>query len=153
MPTGPVRTLRTPEVAGGLRRDDSAATRQVVDEQREELRQSGVPGPVAMVYRRSTEATVLFLGASGRLSGPERRLREMLADVADSAGGGPAPTRHPAGRMRGVVLCVNPLNTGDAVLAACGWADDDTLGVITTDNGDATQTATLLLAMRADMET
>jgi hypothetical protein len=49
-------------------------------------------------------------------------------------------------------MCLDQLSTGQATLATCGWADDGTLGVITTDGGDAAQTAGLLLSMRDDME-
>jgi hypothetical protein len=50
------------------------------------------------------------------------------------------------------VLCLDQLVSGDASLTTCGWADDGTLGVITTDGGDASKTAGLLLSMRDDME-
>jgi hypothetical protein len=49
-------------------------------------------------------------------------------------------------------MCLDQLSTGQAMLATCGWADEGTLGVITTDTGDAAQTAGLLLSMRDDME-
>lgn len=151
----PSRALRTPATAGGLRRDDSPATRLLVGRQRQRLKEGGLPNPVTAVYRRPGDSgtTVFFIGSSGRIGAPEDRLREFLTGMAESTGTTDRRTYpHPAGPMRGAVLCLDRLTAGSIVLATCGWADDSTLGVITSDDGDASRTASLLLAMRDDME-
>jgi hypothetical protein len=151
----PTRVLDTPARAGGLQRDDSPGTRQLTSRQRERLRAAGMPNPLTAVYHRpaTRNMTVLFIGASGHLDDPPGRLREFISGLAVSAGGGGrAPAPYPAGRLKGTVMCLDGLSTGQATLAACGWADEGTLGVITTDAGDATRTAGLLLSMRDDME-
>ncbi|MFB9833177.1 hypothetical protein [Actinoallomurus acaciae] len=151
----PTRVLNTPAQAGGLQRDDSPGTRQLTDRQRQRLKAAGMPNPLTAVYHRSAETTttVLFIGASGHLDDPATQLREFINGLAVSAGsGGRTPTPYPAGRLKGTVMCLDQLSTGQATLAACGWADEGTLGVITTDAGDATQAAGLLLSMRDDME-
>jgi hypothetical protein len=151
----PSRVLTAPAQAGGLRRDDSPTTLQLTARQREQLKQAGMPNPLTAVYHRpaGTAATVLFIGSSGRLDAPATRLKEFISGLAQSTGTtGREPTVYPAGRLKGTVMCLDRLSTGQATLAACGWADDGTLGVITTDAGDATQTAQLLLSMRDDME-
>ncbi|WP_329255648.1 hypothetical protein OG417_14610 [Actinoallomurus sp. NBC_01490] len=151
----PTRVLNTPPQAGGLQRDDSPGTRQLTDRQRQRLKAAGMPNPLTAVYHRSaaTTTTVLFIGASGHLTDPAAQLREFISGLAISAGsGGRTPTPYPAGRLKGTVMCLDQLSTGQATLATCGWADEGTLGVITTDEGDATQTAGLLLSMRDDME-
>jgi hypothetical protein len=151
----PTRVLRTPPQAGGLQRDDSPGTRQLTDRQRQRLKAAGMPNPLTAVYHGSaaTTTTVLFIGASGHLDDPATRLKEFISGLAVSAGsGGRTPTPYPAGRLKGTVMCLDELSTGQATLATCGWADEGTLGVITTDVGDAAQTAELLLSMRDDME-
>lgn len=151
----PTRVLNTPAQAGGLQRDDSPGTRELTDRQRERLKAAGMPNPLTAVYHRSaaTTTTVLFIGASGHLDDPVTQLRDFISGLATSAGSsGRTPTPYPAGRLKGTVMCLDQLSTGQATLATCGWADEGTLGVITTDAGDATQTAGLLLSMRDDME-
>ncbi|GLY81937.1 hypothetical protein [Actinoallomurus iriomotensis] len=151
----PTRVLNTPAQAGGLQRDDSPGTRQLTDRQRERLKAAGMPNPLTAVYHgaAATTTTVLFIGASGRLADPATQLKEFISGLATSTGaGGRALTPYPAGRLKGTVMCIDQLSTGQATLATCGWADEGTLGVITTDAGDAAQTAGLLLSMRDDME-
>ena len=151
----PANALSAPTTAGGLRRDDSADTQRLTSRQREHLRETGMPNPLTAVYRRTgaTTATVLFIGSSGRIDDPPSRLRDFLRGVADSTGAsGRKPRGFPAGRLKGTVLCLDQLMSGEATLTTCGWADDGTLGVITTDDGDAARTAGLLLSMRDDME-
>jgi hypothetical protein len=153
--SAPTRSLSTPATAGGLRRDDSAGTQRLTQRQRQRLREAGMPHPLTAVYRRHGDAsvTVLFIGSSGHLDAPADRLREFIGGVAESAGSpGRRPMPYPAGRLNGTVLCLDQLMSGEATLATCGWADDSTLGVITTDGGDAPRTAGLLLSMRDDME-
>jgi hypothetical protein len=152
----PTRVLHAPAQAGGLKRDDSPDTQQLTSRQRERLKAAGMPNPLTAVYRQPTEAstTVLFIGASGHIDAPATQLKQFLSELAESAGAdGREPTGYPAGHLRGTVMCLDQLNTGQATLATCGWADEGTLGVITTDEGDAAQTANLLLSMRDDMET
>jgi hypothetical protein len=151
----PTRVLHAPVSAGGLRRDDSPSTQQVTSRQRERLREAGMPNPLTAVYHRPAEAetTVLFIGASGHIDAPATRLREFLTGLAASTGTtGKQPADYPAGHLKGTVLCLDRLSNGTTTLATCGWADDSTIGVITTDSGDASQTAALLLSMRDDME-
>lgn len=151
----PPRVLSAPATAGGLQRDDSAGTQQLTSRQRERLREAGVPNPLTAIYRRAsdTSTTVLFIGSSGNIGVPATRLRQLMGGIAESVGSGDRqPTGYPAGRLRGTVLCLDQLTTGQTTLTTCGWADDSTLGIITTDAGDASQTAGLLLAMRDDME-
>jgi hypothetical protein len=152
---GPTRVLHAPARAGGLQRDDSPGTRQLASRQRERLRAAGMPNPLTAVYHQPAEAsaTVLFIGSSGHIDQPTERLKEFLRGLAASTGtSGRKPAGYPAGRLRGTVMCLDRLSTGQATLATCGWADEGTLGVITTDGGDAAQTAGLLLSMRDDME-
>ncbi len=151
----PKNALTAPVRAGGLQRDDSAGTQRLTSRQREHLKEAGMPNPLTAVYRQATGATttVLFIGSSGRIDDPPSRLRDFLSGVADSTGAsGREPKVYPAGRRGGTVLCLDQLVSGDAALTTCGWADDGTLGVITTDDGDASKTAGLLLSMRDDME-
>jgi hypothetical protein len=151
----PKNALTTPARAGGLRRDDTAGTQRLTSRQREHLKEAGMPNPLTAVYRQTAGATttVLFIGSSGRIDDPPSRLRDFLSGVADSTGAsGRQPKEYPAGRLKGTVLCLDQLVSGDASLTTCGWADDGTLGVITTDGGDASKTAGLLLSMRDDME-
>lgn len=151
----PDRAVTAPARAGGLQRDDSERTREVVQRQRQRLKEAGVPGPLAAVYRKpgDTETTVLFIGSSGHIDMPDSRLRELLRGIGETSGvGRQAPARYPAGPLKGSVMCLSDLSAGATSLAACGWADTSTFGVITTDTGDATQTAALLLSMRGDME-
>lgn len=151
----PTRTLDVPARAGGLQRDDSPGTQQLTSRQRERLKAAGMPNPLTAVYRGSPAAnsTVLFIGSSGHLDDPAGQLKEFIGGLAQSAGGsGRQPTGYPAGRLKGTVMCLDQLSTGLATLATCGWADEGTLGVITTDEGDAAKTAGLLLSMRDDME-
>ncbi len=151
----PANVLSAPPAAGGLRRDDSAGTRRLISRQREHLKEAGMPNPLTAVYRRTgvTTTTVLFIGSSGRIGDPAARLRDFLSGVADSTGAsGRQPRAFPAGRLKGTVLCLDQLMSGEATLTTCGWADDGTLGVITTDDGDSAKTAGLLLSMRDDME-
>lgn len=151
----PTHTLNAPAQAGGLRRDDSPGTQQLTSRQRERLKAAGMPNPLTAVYHGSpaTGSTVLFIGSSGHLADPAGQLKELLSGLAESTGaGGREPTGYPAGRLKGTVMCLDQLTTGQATLVTCGWADDGTLGVITTDEGDAAQTAGLLLSMRDDME-
>jgi hypothetical protein len=151
----PTRVLHAPAQAGGLQRDDSAGTQQLISRQRERLKAAGMPNPLTAVYHQPAEAstTVLFIGSSGHIDQPAERLKEFLSGLAESTGAsGREPTGYPAGRLQGTVMCLDQLSTGQATLATCGWADEGTLGVITTDAGDAAQTAGLLLSMRDDME-
>jgi hypothetical protein len=151
----PTGVLHAPAQAGGLQRDDSPGTQQLISRQRERLKAAGMPNPLTAVYHQPTvtTTTVLFIGASGHLDQPAERLKEFLGGLAESTGSaGRQPTGYPAGRLKGTVMCLDQLSTGQAMLATCGWADDGTLGVITTDAGDAAQTAGLLLSMRDDME-
>jgi hypothetical protein len=151
----PTRVLHAPAQAGGLQRDDSPGTQQLTSRQRERLKAAGMPNPLTAVYRQpaATSTTVLFIGSSGHIDQPAERLKEFLGGLAASTGSsGREPTGYPAGRLKGTVMCLDQLSTGQATLATCGWADEGTLGVITTDAGDAAQTAGLLLSMRDDME-
>jgi hypothetical protein len=153
----PKHVLHAPAQAGGLRRDDSPGTQQLTSRQREQLKAAGMPNPLTAVYHQAATAegntTVLFIGSSGHIDAPATRLKEFLSGLAESTGStGRVPTGYPAGRLKGTVMCLDQLSTGQATLATCGWADDGTLGVITTDGGDAAQTAGLLLSMRDDME-
>ncbi|GAB2842663.1 hypothetical protein GCM10027176_53050 [Actinoallomurus bryophytorum] len=151
----PTHVLNAPAQAGGLRRDDSPGTQQLTSRQREQLRAAGMPNPLTAVYHQAAEGstTVLFIGSSGHIDAPAARLREFLSGLAESTGStGRVPAGYPAGRLKGTVMCLDRLSTGQATLATCGWADEATLGVITTDGGDAAQTAGLLLSMRDDME-
>lgn len=155
MMSGPARVLSTPTTAGGLQRDDSAGTQRLADRQRQRLKEAGMPNPLTAVYRRHGEKsmTVLFIGSSGHLDAPADQLREFIGGVAESTGATQRrPTSYPSGRLKGTVLCLDQLTSGEAILATCGWADDTTLGVITTDGGNGPQTAGLLLSMRDDME-
>lgn len=152
----PTRVLHTPAQAGGLQRDDSPGTQQLTVRQRERLKAAGMPNPLTAVYRRPTGAgtTVLFIGASGHIDQPAARLREFLTGLAASTdSAGRRPIGYPAGHLKGTVMCLDQLSIGLAPLATCGWADEGTLGVVTTDAGDAATTAALLLSMRDDMET
>jgi hypothetical protein len=147
----PSHLLRTPTMAGGLRRDDSTETRLLIERQRDRLRQSGLANPVTAIYRGAS-TTVLFVGSSG-LDAPLDRLREYLAGIALATGPvGREPEHRPAGRLGGTVLCLSGPDIGLIALTTCGWADGGTLGIITTDGRDTPGTANLLLAMRADME-
>jgi hypothetical protein len=151
----PTRVLHAPAQAGGLQRDDSPGTQQLTSRQRERLKAAGMPNPLTAVYHQpaATSTTVLFIGSSGHIDQPAERLKEFLGGLAESTGSsGREPTGYPAGRLKGTVMCLDQLSTGQATLATCGWADEGTLGVITTDAGDAAQTAGLLLSMRDDME-
>jgi hypothetical protein len=151
----PTHVLNAPAQAGGLRRDDSPSTRQLTSRQRERLKGAGMPNPLTAVYHQpsATSSTVLFIGSSGRIDEPAARLKEFISGLAESAGSsGREPTGYPAGHLKGTVMCLDQLSTGQATLTTCGWADEGTLGVITTDEGDAEQTAGLLLSMRDDME-
>ncbi len=151
----PTRVLHTPAQAGGLQRDDSPGTQQLATRQRERLKAAGMPNPLTAIYHRPAEtgAAVLFIGASGHIDQPAAQLKELLGGLAQSTGSaGRRPTGYPAGHLKGTVMCLDQLSTGQATLASCGWADEGTLGVITTDAGDAAHTAGLLLAMRDDME-
>ena len=151
----PTRVLHAPAQAGGLQRDDSPGTQQLTARQRERLKAAGMPNPLTAVYHQAAETstTVLFIGSSGHIDQPEARLKEFLGGLAASTGSsGREPTGYPAGHLRGTVMCLDQLSTGQTTLATCGWADEGTLGVITTDAGDAAQTAGLLLSMRDDME-
>jgi hypothetical protein len=151
----PTHVLHAPAQAGGLRRDDSPGTQQLTSRQREQLKAAGMPNPLTAVYHQASEGntTVLFIGSSGHIDAPATRLKEFLSGLAESTGStGRVPTGYPAGRLKGTVMCLDQLSTGQATLATCGWADEGTLGVITTDGGDAAQTAGLLLTMRDDME-
>jgi hypothetical protein len=151
----PAHVLHAPAQAGGLRRDDSPSTQQLTSRQRERLKAAGMPNPLTAVYHQAAEGstTVLFIGSSGHIDAPASRLKEFLSGLAESTGStGREPTGYPAGRLKGTVMCLDQLSTGQATLATCGWADEGTLGVITTDGGDAAQTAGLLLSMRDDME-
>jgi hypothetical protein len=151
----PAHVLHAPAQAGGLRRDDSPDTQQLISRQREQLKAAGMPNPLTAVYHQAAEGstTVLFIGSSGHIDAPAARLREFLSGLAESTGSsGRKPTGYPAGHLKGTVMCLDQLNTGQATLATCGWADEGTLGVITTDAGDAAHTAGLLLSMRDDME-
>ncbi|MDN3357499.1 hypothetical protein [Actinomadura sp. DC4] len=151
----PTRMLHAPAQAGGLQRDDSPGTQQLISRQRERLKAAGMPNPLTAVYHEPAQArkTVLFIGASGHIDQPEERLKEFIGGLAESTGTSDRkPSGYPAGRLKGTVMCLDQLSTGQATLATCGWADEGTLGVITTDAGDAAQTAGLLLSMRDDME-
>jgi hypothetical protein len=151
----PAHVLHAPAQAGGLRRDDSPSTQQLASRQREQLKAAGMPNPLTAIYHQAAEGntTVLFIGSSGHIDAPATRLKEFLRGLAESTGStGRVPIGYPAGRLKGTVMCLDQLSTGQATLATCGWADDGTLGVITTDGGDAAQTAGLLLSMRDDME-
>jgi hypothetical protein len=151
----PTRVLNAPAQAGGLQRDDSPGTQQLTSRQRERLRAAGMPNPLTAVYHQPSEtsSTVLFIGSSGRIDQPAARLKELLSGLAESTGStGREPTGYPAGHLKGTVMCLDQLSTGQTTLATCGWADEGTLGVITTDEGDAEHTAGLLLSMRDDME-
>jgi hypothetical protein len=151
----PAHVLHAPAQAGGLRRDDSPGTQQLASRQREQLKAAGMPNPLTAIYHQAAEGntTVLFIGSSGHIDAPATRLKEFLRGLAESTGStGRVPIGYPAGRLKGTVMCLDQLSTGQATLATCGWADDGTLGVITTDGGDAAQTAGLLLSMRDDME-
>jgi hypothetical protein len=151
----PTRVLKTPAQAGGLQRDDSPDTQQLTSRQRERLKAAGMPNPLTAVYHQqsTTSSTVLFIGSSGHIDEPAARLKEFISGLAESTGSsGRQPTGYPAGHLKGTVLCLDQLSTGQATLTTCGWADEGTLGVITTDEGDAEQTAGLLLSMRDDME-
>lgn len=151
----PTHVLNAPPQAGGLQRDDSPSTKQLVARQRERLKAAGMPHPLTAVYHQpsKTRSTVLFIGSSGHIDSPAAQLKEFLSGLAASTGSsGREPTGYPAGRLKGTVLCLDQLSTGQAMLTTCGWADDGTLGVITTDDGDAEHTAGLLLSMRDDME-
>jgi hypothetical protein len=151
----PAHVLHAPAQAGGLRRDDSPGTQQLTSRQREQLRAAGMPNPLTAVYHQASEGntTVLFIGSSGHIDAPAARLKDFLSGLAESTGStGRVPTGYPAGHLKGTVMCLDQLTTGQATLATCGWADEGTLGVITTDGGDAAQTAGLLLTMRDDME-
>ena len=151
----PARMLNAPAQAGGLQRDDSPGTQRLTSRQRERLKAAGMPHPLTAVYREPSGATstVLFIGSSGRMNDPAGQLKDFLSGLAESAGsGGREPTGYPAGHLKGTVMCIDQLSTGQVTLATCGWADEDTLGVITTDEGDAEQTVGLLLSMRDDME-
>jgi hypothetical protein len=151
----PTRTLNAPAQAGGLQRDDSPGTQQLTSRQRERLKAAGMPNPLTAVYHGPSAAssTVLFIGSSGHMDDPAGRLKEFLSGLAESTGAsGREPRGYPAGRLKGTVMCLDQLTTGLATLATCGWADEGTLGVITTDEGDAARTAGLLLSMREDME-
>lgn len=151
----PLRALSAPPKTAGMRRDDTAGTRRLASRQRERLKESGMPNPLTAVYRREGAAamTVLFIGAYGPMDAPTDRLRDFLAGLAQTTGAaGRRPSVHPAGRLKGTVLCMDGLMTGSARLTTCGWADEGTLGVIATDRGDTAQTAALLLSMREDME-
>lgn len=151
----PAHVLQAPTQAGGLRRDDSPGTQQLTSRQREQLKAAGMPNPLTAVYHQATGGgtTVLFIGSSGHIDAPAAQLKEFLNGLAESTGStGRVPTGYPAGRLKGTVMCLDQLSTGQATLATCGWADEGTLGVITTDGGDAAQTAGLLLTMRDDME-
>lgn len=151
----PTRMLSAPTQAGGLQRDDSPRTQQLASQQRERLKAAGMPNPLTAVYHQAstTSSTVLFIGSSGHIDQPAARLKELLSGLAQSAGStGREPTGYPAGHLKGTVMCLDQLSTGQATLATCGWADEGTLGVITTDEGDAEHTAGLLLSMRDDME-
>jgi hypothetical protein len=151
----PTRVLKAPAQAGGLQRDDSPSTQQLAARQRERLKAAGMPNPLTAIYHQSsvTSTTVLFIGASGHIDAPATRLKEFLGGLAASTGSnGRQPTGYPAGHLKGTVMCLDQLSTGQATLATCGWADEGTLGVITTDAGDAAKTAVLLLSMRDDME-
>jgi hypothetical protein len=152
----PTRVLHAPAQAGGLQRDDSPGTQRLTARQRERLKAAGMPNPLTAVYHQptGTSTTVLFIGASGHIDQPAERLREFLTGLAASTdSAGRRPTGYPAGHLKGTVMCLDQLSTGQATLATCGWADESTLGVITTDTGDAAHTAILLQSMRDDMET
>jgi hypothetical protein len=151
----PTRVLKAPARAGGLQRDDSPTTQQLAARQRERLKAAGIPNPLTAIYHQPSETstTVLFIGSSGHIEAPAARLKEFLGGLAASTGAnGREPIGYPAGHLKGTVMCLDQLSTGQATLATCGWADEGTLGVITTDAGDAAQTAGLLLSMRDDME-
>lgn len=153
--SAPTRTLNAPPQAGGLRRDDSPGTQQLVSRQRERLKAAGMPHPLTAVYHQPSGAnsTVLFIGSSGHIDDPPGQLKQFLSGLAESTGvSGRVPTGYPAGRLKGTVMCIDQLTTDQATLTTCGWADEGTLGVITTDEGGAPTTAGLLLSMRDDME-
>ena len=95
---------------------------------------------------------MLFIGSSGHIDQPAERLKEFIGGLAESTGPRAASRRAIRRPLKGTVMCLDQLSTGQATLATCGWADEGTLGVITTDAGDAAQTAGLLLSMRDDME-
>jgi hypothetical protein len=155
MMTAPARVLSAPASAAGMRRDDSAGTQRLVSRQRQRLKEAGMPNPLTAIYRLpgDSSATVLFIGSSGHIDEPAARLRQFLSDLAESTGSTDRqPAARPAGHLRGTVMCLDQLASGQVTLTTCGWADDSTLGVITTDRGDAAQTADLLLSMRDDME-
>jgi hypothetical protein len=147
--------LNTPAQAGGLQRDDSPDTQRLTSRQRERLRAAGMPHPLTAVYHQPSEAssTVLFIGSSGRMNDPAGQLKEFLDGLAESTGSSDRePTGYPAGHLKGTVMCIDHLSTGQTTLATCGWADEGTLGIITTDDGDAEDIVGLLLSMRDDME-
>lgn len=144
----PTHMLQTPVQAGGLQRDDSPGTRQLIDGQRDRLKVAGMPNPLIAFYHKPSAANliVLFIGSSGHMDAPAARLKEFFTESSDRE-----PTEYPAGHLKGTVMCLDQLNT-DQSMATCGWADESTLGVITVSEGNAEYVAGLLLSMRDDME-
>ncbi|MQA97875.1 MAG: hypothetical protein GEV11_25865 [Streptosporangiales bacterium] len=149
----PSYTLTTPATAGGLHRDTDPFLQMYGENERERLRRDGVPNPVTAFYRDPlTGGPVTFTGGSGEIPDPERALTAALRGASTPFAGAARLERYPAGPLEGELMCLQPLNYGDADIGVCGWADATTLGVIVAFDRSPEATAAMLLAMRSDME-
>jgi len=103
--------------------------------------------------------SVIFVGGTTTTGSSSARLKSLLGLLDDGTDGVANVTHEQAGKLGGLVDCatttdtsVTDASTPDA-MAACGWADGDTVGLALFPNRSISDAVALFGQMRSALET
>lgn len=116
---------------------------------------------VGAVYSDGTgdSHSVIFIGGTTTAGSSSARLKSLFGLLDDGTDGVAHLTHEQAGKLGGLVDCAatTESNLGDATtpnaMAACGWADGDTVGLALFPNRSISEAAGLFGQMRSALET
>lgn len=148
-------TLSTPDQVAGLRRDDSDGALSTAEYLRNALSaEVDVDEAVGAVYADPSYArrSVLFFGGTTLIWTPENDLETAFELVSDDAGSVTGLRDVPAGDLGGTMKCGTTASP-DGDFAVCGWADHGSLALAMFADRSPADAATLLRAIRAEVQT
>ncbi len=103
--------------------------------------------------------SVIFVGGTTTAGSSSARLKSLLGLLDDGTDGVANVTHEQAGKLGGLVDCATTTeaNVGDAsaseAMAACGWADGNTVGLALFPNRSISDAVALFGQMRSALET
>jgi hypothetical protein len=103
--------------------------------------------------------SVIFVGGTTTTESSSARLKSLFGLLADGTDGVANVTHEQSGKLGGLVDCatMTDSNVADAgtpeAMAACGWADGDTVGLALFPNRPIAEAAGLFGQMRSALET